>query len=142
VAKKGAICPIFEGETPLLKNDPKIGANIGAITGILLLTSFPGLTSSVIRKHLPKYISTAMGHMHMIRKGIRSTNKPTVNEIMNEEIDPEPTLDPPRHINNRDHLCRSNNNCIRRTERHTSYRPTRPIPNHIWTRKFICHGDV
>jgi hypothetical protein len=30
------------------------------------LTSFPGLTSSAIRKHLPKLISTAMGHMHMI----------------------------------------------------------------------------
>jgi hypothetical protein len=59
------------------------------------LTSFPGLTSSAIRKHLPKSISTAMGHMHMIRKGIRSTNKPTVNEIMSEDIDPEPTLDPP-----------------------------------------------
>jgi hypothetical protein len=41
--------------------------------------------------------------MHMITKGIRPTNKPTVNEIMNEEIDPEPTLDPPRHINNREH---------------------------------------
>jgi hypothetical protein len=43
-----------------------------------------------------------MGHMHMIRKGIRLTNKPTVNDIMNEEIDPEPKLDPPRHINNRE----------------------------------------
>jgi hypothetical protein len=30
VAKNGAICPIFEGDTP------NIGANIGAITGILL----------------------------------------------------------------------------------------------------------
>jgi hypothetical protein len=66
------------------------------------LTSFPGLTSSAIRKHLPKSISTAMGHMYMIRKGIRST-KPTVNEIMNEEINPEPILDPLRHINNREH---------------------------------------
>jgi hypothetical protein len=66
------------------------------------LTYFPGLTSSEIRKHLPKSISTAMGNMHMIRKGIRST-KPTVKEIMNEEIDPEPILDPPRHINNSEH---------------------------------------
>jgi hypothetical protein len=66
------------------------------------LTLFLGLTSSAIRKHLPKSISTAMGHMHMIRKGIRST-KPTVNEIMNEEIDPEPPLEPPRQINNREH---------------------------------------
>jgi hypothetical protein len=66
------------------------------------LTFFPGLTSSAIRKHLPQSISTAMGHVHMIRKGIRST-KPTVNEIMNEEIDPEPPLEPPRQINNREH---------------------------------------
>jgi hypothetical protein len=34
------------------------------------LTSFPGLTSKAIRKHLPKAISTTMGHMHMIRKGV------------------------------------------------------------------------
>jgi hypothetical protein len=63
------------------------------------LISFQGLTSSAIRKHLPKSISTTMGHMHMIRKGIRPTNKPTANEIMNEEIEPEPVLDPPKHIN-------------------------------------------
>ena len=44
-----------------------------------------------------------MGHMHMIRKGIRSTTQPTINEIMNEEIDPEPELDPPRQITNRQH---------------------------------------
>jgi hypothetical protein len=43
-----------------------------------------------------------MGHMHMIRKGIRST-KPTINEIMNEELEPEPQLEPPRHITNRQH---------------------------------------
>jgi hypothetical protein len=49
------------------------------------LTSFPGLTS--------KAISTTMGHMHMIRKGIRSTNKPTINEIMNEEVENEPQLE-------------------------------------------------
>jgi hypothetical protein len=39
------------------------------------LTSFPGLTSSAIRKHLPKSISTSMGHMHMIRKGINKIDK-------------------------------------------------------------------
>ncbi|OEU09064.1 hypothetical protein FRACYDRAFT_248889 [Fragilariopsis cylindrus CCMP1102] len=57
----------------------------------------------IIRKHLPKSVSTTMGHMHMIRKGIRSTNKPTINETMNEELDKEPELDPPRHITNREH---------------------------------------
>jgi hypothetical protein len=36
VAKKGAICPIFEGDMPPKKCIPNIGANIGAITGILL----------------------------------------------------------------------------------------------------------
>jgi hypothetical protein len=36
VARKGANRPIFEGETPLKKMSPNIGADIGAITGILL----------------------------------------------------------------------------------------------------------
>jgi hypothetical protein len=40
----------------------------------------------------------------MIRKGIRSTATPTINEIMNEELDPEPELPPPRHISNRQHF--------------------------------------
>jgi hypothetical protein len=66
------------------------------------LTSFPGLTSAAIRKHLPKSISTTMGHLHMIRKGIRTT-KPTISEIMNEELAPEPPLEPPRRINKRQH---------------------------------------
>jgi hypothetical protein len=47
--------------------------------------------------------TTTMGHMHMIRKGIRSTDKPTINEIMNEELDPEPQLDPLRHSSNQQH---------------------------------------
>jgi hypothetical protein len=68
------------------------------------LTLFPGLTSKAIKKHLPKSISTTMGHLHMIRKGIRSTVTPTINEIMNEELDPEPELQPPRHITNRQHF--------------------------------------
>jgi hypothetical protein len=38
VAKKGTICPIFEGDMPPRKCTPNIGANIGAITGILLNT--------------------------------------------------------------------------------------------------------
>jgi hypothetical protein len=37
VARKGAKCPIFEGNMPPKKSDPKIGADIGAITGILLM---------------------------------------------------------------------------------------------------------
>jgi hypothetical protein len=67
------------------------------------LTSFPGLTSAAVRRHLPKSISTTMGHLHMIRKGIRSTTKPTISEIMNEELEPEPVLPPPIRITNRQH---------------------------------------
>jgi hypothetical protein len=67
------------------------------------LTSFPGLTSKAIKKHLPKSISTTMGHMHMIRNGIRSTTKPTINEIMTEELETEPQLEPPQHITNQQH---------------------------------------
>jgi hypothetical protein len=37
VARKGAKRPIFEGNMPPKKSDPKIGADIGAITGILLI---------------------------------------------------------------------------------------------------------
>jgi hypothetical protein len=36
MAKKGAKRPIFEGNMPPKKMYPKSGANIGAITGILL----------------------------------------------------------------------------------------------------------
>jgi hypothetical protein len=36
VARKGANHPIFEGETPPKECTPNIGADIGAIIGILL----------------------------------------------------------------------------------------------------------
>jgi hypothetical protein len=36
VARKGAKCPIFEGNMPPKKSTPNIGADIGTITGILL----------------------------------------------------------------------------------------------------------
>jgi hypothetical protein len=106
------------------------------------LTSFPGLTSSAIRKQLPKSISTTMGHMHMIRKGIRST-KPTVNEIMNEEINLEPTLDPPHHINNnREHYVGVTMIAFEELKGRISNRSTRKISNNIWPGKCLFHGDV
>jgi hypothetical protein len=61
---------------------------------------------------------------------------------MNEETDPEPQLDPPQHINNREHYVGVTTITFSGVERNHSNRPTWPIPNHIWTRKFICHGDV
>jgi hypothetical protein len=48
--------------------------------------TWPGLISQAVRKHLPKSEATAMGHIHMIRKGIRSTNKPTMEEITEEVL--------------------------------------------------------
>jgi hypothetical protein len=44
-----------------------------------------------------------MGHLHMIRKGIRTTNKPTIEDIMEEEVEPEPELKTPRPIQDRKH---------------------------------------
>jgi hypothetical protein len=41
VARKGEKRPIFEGNMPKKKMYPKIGADIGAITGILLSLSRP-----------------------------------------------------------------------------------------------------
>jgi hypothetical protein len=66
-------------------------------------TTWPGLTSQAVRKHLPKSDATAMGHLHMMRKGIRQTNKPTIEEIMEEETEPEPELEPPRTKKDRRH---------------------------------------
>ena len=34
------------------------------------LATFPGLSLAAVRKHLPKLVQHAMGHLHMIRKGI------------------------------------------------------------------------
>ena len=48
------------------------------------LTSFPGLTSNGIRKHLPKSIQTTMGHLHKVRKNLQPTDKVTTEEIIEE----------------------------------------------------------
>ena len=40
-------------------------------------TTFPGLDSATVRKHLPKSISTTKGHMRKIKKNIRSTHTPS-----------------------------------------------------------------
>ena len=69
------------------------------------LTSFPGLTSNGIRKHLPKSIQTTMGHLHKVRKNLRPTDKVTTEEIM-EDVENDPSEDylPPRKIENREHI--------------------------------------
>ena len=50
------------------------------------LTTFLGLSSNGIRKHLPKSIQTTMGHLHKVRKNLRPTDKVTAVEIMEEQI--------------------------------------------------------
>ena len=59
-------------------------------------SSWPGLTTTAVRKHLPKSPMTVMGHMHRIRQGIRPTTKITKETLMQQEIAAEPKLDPPR----------------------------------------------
>ena len=68
-----------------------------------LLTTFPGLTSNGVRKHLPKSIQTTMGHLHKVRKNLRPTDKITTEEIMEDEEE-DPDYLPPRIINNREHI--------------------------------------
>ena len=50
------------------------------------LTTWPGLTSKIVRKHLPTSIETAKGHLRLARQHIRSTRK-----------QPTLTLPPPAH---------------------------------------------
>ena len=82
-------------------NGPAVGTYINAIKNNWLAT-FPGLTAEAVLKHLPKAVQTAMGHLHRVRKNLRSTTKVTLDMIMNEITD-EPALDPPRKIHNREH---------------------------------------
>jgi hypothetical protein len=73
-----------------------------AIDNNFFLT-WPGLTSQAVWKHLPKSEVTAIGHLHMIRKSIRSTNKATIEEVMEEEIEKELELAEPRTNRDRKH---------------------------------------
>ena len=43
-------------------------------------TTWPGLTSELVRKHLPKSSATTKGHMHSQRQNIRSTQPATLSE--------------------------------------------------------------
>ena len=44
-----------------------------------------------------------MGHLHQYRQGTRSTKKPTIAELMNEEHEPDIKLKAPRRILDRKH---------------------------------------
>ena len=62
------------------------------------LSTFPGLSVEGVRRHLPKALATPMGHMHKYRQNMRSTKTPTIDELMNEEFEPDIVLEPPRQI--------------------------------------------
>ena len=55
-------------------------------------TSWPGMTSELISKHLPKSISTEKGHLDQERRNLQSTKNTT---SMNEE-----DMNPKQEINN------------------------------------------
>lgn len=42
--------------------------------------TWPGLTSEMVKKHLPKSEATIKGHLNQIRKNVRSTKQPTLEE--------------------------------------------------------------
>ena len=57
-------------------------------------STWPGLSSDLIRKHLELSVPTVMGRMQRTRQGIRSTSKPA--KTTEPEPEPEPPLPPPR----------------------------------------------
>jgi len=62
-------------------------------------STWPGLSSDLIRKHLEPSIPTIMGQMQRTRQGIRSTSKPEPQP----EPEIEPPLPPPRSHMDRNH---------------------------------------
>ena len=81
---------------------PTVATLINAIKN-LRLTTFPGLTVDGVRRHLPKSIQTAMGHMHRHRQGIRSTKPISIDDLMDEKYEDDIELEPPRPNINRQH---------------------------------------
>ena len=62
------------------------------------LTSFPGLDTSLISKHLPKSLSTVLGHQDQEAKHLRSTKLiPSDAPLDSSDLDFEPLLAPPSH---------------------------------------------
>ena len=45
------------------------------------LSSFPGLTTELVRRHLPKSTATAKGHLHQTRQGIQSTHASSAHDV-------------------------------------------------------------
>jgi hypothetical protein len=65
------------------------------------LTTFPGLTTELISKHLPKSIATTLGHQDQEAKNLRSTSSPVTPAVPTTAPDAledlAPALAPPTH---------------------------------------------
>jgi len=57
-------------------------------------TSWPGLTESIIRKHLPKSIATSKGHLRGQQKNIKSTKADLDSIPMSTSLDLAPSQEP------------------------------------------------
>ena len=49
-------------------------------------TTWPGLTSTLVKKHLTKSMSSAKGHLNLTRQNVRSTKPPTATPTPNPTI--------------------------------------------------------
>ena len=62
------------------------------------LTTFPGLTTNLVTKHLPPSIATALGHQDQEAKNLRTTQTPVVlDENTLPDTDLAPDLEPRTH---------------------------------------------
>jgi hypothetical protein len=75
VARKGANRPIFEGETPPKKCTPNIGADIDAITGILLKRMQRAMRCSKLIHHKTRGMSKDLLDLHKHFRGTKSPDK-------------------------------------------------------------------
>ena len=57
-------------------------------------TSFPGLTTELLNKHLPKAIATAMGHMRGQQQNVNSTKQPWPAIPLPTSLDIDPRQEP------------------------------------------------
>jgi hypothetical protein len=82
VPKKGAIGPIFEGETPLQKNDPKYDAASGIIAGELLTKTEQGEPIQLTKKlskipHNTGYLVKTCIARNFFLSGVVAVKKPS-----------------------------------------------------------------
>ena len=56
-------------------------------------TTWPGLTTDLVKKHLPKSLASAKGHLRQERQGLRSTQKTTQPSSVNSTTKPVMTTD-------------------------------------------------